>query len=105
MDMDQYQIEASKTAVFPQEKAIEYTAVALAGETGELCNYVGKFIRGDFEKMDRQKLIVESGGILWELAMFLKVNGISMNEVAEANIEKLRSRMQRGVLKGSGDDR
>ncbi len=31
--------------------------------------------------------------------------GITLEDVAEANIEKLQSRKQRGVLDGSGDNR
>jgi NTP pyrophosphatase (non-canonical NTP hydrolase) len=105
MDFDEYQQEASKTAVYPKEKALEYTSTALAGEVGELMNYIGKYYRGDFEKLDREKLIIEGGGVLWELSEFFRINGINLNKVAEKNLAKLKDRQARGVLKGSGDKR
>lgn len=47
----------------------------------------------------------EAGDILWQLSQCLKEMNISMQEVAEMNLKKLEDRQQRGVLKGSGDNR
>ena len=53
-----------------------------------------------------EKLIKgELGDIMWYIALMCKELGITMDDVAEANIDKLFGRKKRGVLQGSGDDR
>jgi len=47
----------------------------------------------------------ELGDVLWYIAALSKDLGITMNEVAAMNHEKLQSRKKRGVIKGSGDKR
>ena len=44
-------------------------------------------------------------GIMCGLEKILLVSNISLQEVFDANNRKLLSRMERGKLKGSGDDR
>jgi NTP pyrophosphatase (non-canonical NTP hydrolase) len=45
------------------------------------------------------------GDVLWYVANLSADLNISMQEVAEMNIDKLNSRKERGVLQGSGDNR
>ncbi|MEL7340628.1 MAG: MazG nucleotide pyrophosphohydrolase domain-containing protein [Bacteroidota bacterium] len=47
----------------------------------------------------------EMGDVLWYLAVGADEFGLSLSEIAAANIEKLASRKARGVIQGSGDDR
>ena len=47
----------------------------------------------------------EAGDILWQLSQCLEEMGLSLQVVAEMNLKKLEDRQQRGVLKGSGDNR
>jgi phosphoribosyl-ATP pyrophosphohydrolase len=49
--------------------------------------------------------VSEAGDVLWNLAVLLKRNNIKLEDVAVFNIEKLKSRMARGVIQGSGGDR
>jgi hypothetical protein len=43
--------------------------------------------------------------VLWYVAAMCSEAGLSMGEVAEHNIAKLRDRQVRSVLHGSGDER
>lgn len=43
--------------------------------------------------------------VLEELSSAVRCTGLSLHEVAEANIKKLRDRKARGVIGGSGDNR
>lgn len=49
--------------------------------------------------------MAEAGDILWQLAGLCKVMGWRLEDVAKANLEKLASRKQRGVIDGEGDNR
>lgn len=84
----------------------EYAFLNLVGEVGELFSLEAKMIRdgGNIQKY-RENLKKELGDILWHLAAVALDNGMTLEEVAVANIHKLASRANRGVLTGSGDDR
>ena len=45
MQLSDYQKAAAFTAIYPQEHAILYPALGLAGEAGEVANKVKKMIR------------------------------------------------------------
>jgi NTP pyrophosphatase (non-canonical NTP hydrolase) len=47
----------------------------------------------------------EAGDVLWQLSQVVRDCGITLEEVAVTNIEKLALRKAKGTLKGSGDDR
>jgi hypothetical protein len=42
---------------------------------------------------------------MWFVAQTCTELGVTMEEVAQANLDKLASRKERGVLNGSGGDR
>jgi NTP pyrophosphatase (non-canonical NTP hydrolase) len=103
---DDYQDRTPATAVYPKEKAIEYLALGLASEAGEVAGVVKKFIRGDTTQHDFElKILDELGDTLWYLSQLHNELDYRMNVTAEENIKKLRDRQQRDTLKGSGDDR
>jgi len=43
--------------------------------------------------------------VLWYVAMLANELRLDLSYIAEANLEKLGSRKERGVLQGSGDNR
>lgn len=49
--------------------------------------------------------MAEAGDILWQLSGLCEVMGWRLEDVAKANLEKLASRKQRGVIDGEGDNR
>jgi NTP pyrophosphatase (non-canonical NTP hydrolase) len=94
--------------MYPREVGLSYPALGLAGEAGEVAEHVKKSIRDDGGVVTaerREALGKELGDVLWYLAQLATELELELDEVAEANLQKLRSRQLRGVLSGSGDDR
>ena len=103
MRFNEYQEEASKTAIYPEQYKIVYPTLGLAGEAGEVAEKVKKHIRDGVLNVDDLKK--ELGDVLWYLAAIASDLGLNLDEVAEANLQKLRSRQARGVISGNGDNR
>lgn len=102
-EFDAYQDWTDETAIYPPEKGIEYTALGLASEAGEFAGKVKKAIRDN--NYDTEAMVSELGDVLWYVARAAAELDIHLSDVAQTNIEKLKSRMERGKLKGSGDVR
>lgn len=82
--------------------------LGLVGESGEVADKVKKIIRdkeGKINEETRAELIKELGDILWYINVASNLLGSSLEEVASKNLEKVLSRKQRGVSRGSGDNR
>lgn len=108
LTLNDYQQQAAQTAVYPDEIALAYTALGLTGEAGEIANKVKKVYRdsgGQLTPDKRDELASELGDVLWYLAMLASELDISLETVAQANLDKLSSRQARGKIQGSGDQR
>jgi NTP pyrophosphatase (non-canonical NTP hydrolase) len=109
MTAELYQYQATQTAIFPKEKALEYLALGLTSEAGEVAGKVKKLIRDgeDVEGFEMKKIAIASevGDVLWYCAMMAKEVGVPLNTIMKENLEKLHSRKERGKLSGSGDNR
>lgn len=85
------------------------TPLGMASLGGVVCELAKKFIRDDSKKMTderREKVMVALGQILLGLASICSgLRQFTLDECANENIAKLRSRMERGKLQGSGDHR
>lgn len=103
MNFDDYQEKALKTAIYPKQFGLYYTALGLSGETGEVSEKIKKLIRDG--TIDKDSIKKELGDVLWYLSALSYELGFSLQEVADENIEKLNRRQASGSLKGSGDDR
>lgn len=120
MNMDEYQDAALATAIYPVP--VVYPALKLAGEAGEVAEKIGKLVRDkglmaevspglfalNIDTLGEEtveSLKKELGDVLWYVAALSHDLGLSLGEVAKANVEKLASRARRGVLTGSGDNR
>jgi NTP pyrophosphatase (non-canonical NTP hydrolase) len=106
--LNDYQHAAVETAIFPQHLGLLYPTLGLCGEAGEVAEVVKKIHRDDGGALGHEslkRLRDELGDCLWYLAMVATVAGLSLGEVAEENLRKLRDRQARGVMKGSGNER
>ena len=89
MDLNAYQQGARQTARYPDDK-------------------VKKVLRdsgGEFSAEVRESLKLELGDVLWYVAQLASELGFSLDEIAQANLDKLASRAARNVIAGSGDHR
>lgn len=66
-----------------------------------------KFLRGDYDLDGEHKkaIALEIGDVLWYCATLANDLGYSLEEVAQMNLAKLRSRQQRNKISGDGDNR
>ena len=104
LTLDQYQQQAKATAVYPDDKAVQYLIAGLAGEVGELASIFAKHWRGD-GPLTSDNLEAELGDVLWFVAMLADEIGCNLSDVAQNNLDKLADRANRGKLKGNGDNR
>ena len=102
MYLSQYQKQAAETAIYPKDKALEYLALGLVGEAGEVANKIKKVIR---DGTSPNNVRDELGDVLWYLAMLSTELGYSLDTIADKNLWKLANRKERNVLGGSGDNR
>jgi NTP pyrophosphatase (non-canonical NTP hydrolase) len=104
-----YQDKACETAIFPKQKAMEYLALGLTGEAGEIANKVKKFIRDGAVKDEylekRIQIGYEIGDVLWYCAVLAEELEMNLGHIMENNLQKLADRKKRGTLSGSGDNR
>lgn len=104
---DDYQKFAISTAD-PCAKDPLYLAVGLCEESGEVGGKVKKVIRdhnGTFDFECRKAIATELGDVLWYLANQATQMGFSLSEIAELNIRKVKGRIERNTLHGTGDNR
>jgi NTP pyrophosphatase (non-canonical NTP hydrolase) len=109
MRLSDYQARSRRTATYPEVgENIVYPTLGLAGEAGEVAEKVKKMLRDDGGVMTgerREALAAELGDVLWYVAQLATEAGLDLDAIAQANLDKLLSRQQRGVLSGSGDQR
>lgn len=104
-----YQRESRKTwGVISTDHPIVYPTLGLANEVGEVVGKIKKIFRdrgGVISEEDRQALKQEIGDVLWYLTQICTELDLTLEEVAEANLVKLFSRLERNQISGSGDNR
>ncbi|AKU16432.1 nucleoside triphosphate pyrophosphohydrolase family protein [Luteipulveratus mongoliensis] len=109
MNCDDYQDAALRTARAkdaPDE--FMHLVLGLVGEAGEIAEKVKKLVRdknSDLDLLDRDDMAAELGDVLWYTAVLANFLDLSLNDVAQRNIDKLADRQRRAILGGSGDHR
>lgn len=113
MGFDEYQKKVKRYDLFEvtdnlKEFGFIEKVLGLTGEAGEAADKIKKILRdkgGVVSDEDRASIIKELGDTLWYLAAISRYLGVPLSEVANGNIEKLESRLQRNQLHGEGDNR
>ncbi len=108
MTFEEYQIYTASSLMSQNFHSLEYYALGLTGEAGEVADKVKKIWRDQNREITpeaREKLKMELGDVMWYLSQMANLLGYSLSEVALANVEKGQDRRARGVQHGTGDDR
>ncbi len=109
MDFNEYQRKSRHTAKYPViGHAVIYPTLGLVNEAGEVAGKIKKVFRdkqGEINAETQEALKAELGDVLWYIAQVCTELGLSLDEVAAHNIEKLYSRLERGTIRGDGDNR
>jgi len=91
--LDGYQAEARRTinrALTSDQRLLD-AAAGLAEEAGEVLSHVRKHVMQG-RTLDRDAVALELGDALWCLSIAADTLGVTLQDVARLNIEKLRSR-------------
>lgn len=121
MELKDYQAKAMETCVSKSANTA-YMLTGLTAEVGEINDKVAKWIRKGYARLDNNylvfntsdikernaytmELVKELGDVLWFVAGLATRLGVSLEDVAAINLEKLASRKKRGVIVGEGDNR
>ena len=111
MDFKEYQEFCKTTAIYPDSAKIMYPALGLAGEAGEVANKVKKIVRDGLPEDWRGQAAIkeliasEIGDVLWYCAALATDLDMPLERLALDNMNKLKSRKERGKIGGSGDNR
>ena len=109
MDFNDYQTKSRKTAKYPAiGHAVIYPTLGLVNEAGEVAGKIKKVFRdkdGEINAETRDALKAELGDVLWYIAQVATELDLTLDEIAEYNIAKLLDRLERGKIKGDGDNR
>lgn len=103
--LDEYQQDALRTA--PRKNtalSLAVLALGMTGEAGEVADLVKKHL-GHGHPLDRDAIKKELGDVLWYLAALAERLNLTLPEIAEANINKLRARYPNGFSKARSRNR
>lgn len=106
MTLDEYEKAATRTvnARLSQTERLLDAAAGLAEESGEILGLVRKHAYQSRE-LQRDTLTSELGDALWCLTMTARTAGVSLEQVAAANVAKLRARYPDGFTEAASKER
>ncbi len=106
MNLNEYQDWAGRTANknLNATDTMAQDALGIAGEAGECADLVKKHL---FHKhpLDKDKLVKELGDVLWYVSQLAADIGVTLDEVAEKNIAKLKARYPEGFTEKASLER
>ena len=118
MDFNEYQKEILKTLFLPVnyngddtkdfQNLIARITLGIGGEAGEVQEKIKKWMRdneGIITSDFLSDITNELGDLLWYITALSELFEISIDYIAENNLKKLQSRMERRKISGSGDNR
>lgn len=96
MQFNEYQELAARTSKrLAKWEKIENGIYGCCGESGELIDHYKK-AKFQGHSLDKDKLIKEAGDVLWYLSCLADGLGVSLEEIASQNIQKLLDRYPDG---------
>ncbi len=97
MELSSYMRLANGTANphLTRQQYLVNAALGLTGEAGELANAIKKWQFHGHE-LDEENVIEELGDIMWYVALACRELDITIDDVLNANINKLRRRYPQG---------
>ena len=97
MTIDEYEMSAARTLnpKLSETERLMDAAAGLAEESGEILGLVRKHAYQGRD-LPRDEVLIELGDALWCLAMTAKCAGLTLDQVAAANVAKLRARYPDG---------
>lgn len=114
MKFDEYQKQAITTDAYgggPKpigSEAFINKLLGLCGESGEVADKFKKIFRnnaGVMSEGDKAEIVKELGDVLWYLNAIASYLEVSLDDLAQKNLDKLFDRKSRGVIKSAGDNR
>lgn len=100
LTLNDYQRMSMRTAV-EVDNEVDWSyqlsgfGLGIAGEAGEVADLLKKVLHHGHD-MDTAKLTKELGDVLWYVQAIAAVNGIKLSDVAQTNIDKLKTRYPNG---------
>lgn len=104
----QYQQFVVSTKKYKPEYRLVYPILGLASEAGEVAGKMKKIFRdrdGEISQQDAEKLFDELSDVLWYVTCCVDDLGVTLEQLAHYNVQKLSSRMERNAIHGDGDNR
>ena len=96
LNLNEYQIQSkknSKVVMTKETASLMILGLGIAGEAGEVADWIKKLVRDNaytfFTPKRRHELRLELGDVLWYVANIADQADMTLEEVAQANIEKL----------------
>lgn len=109
MNFNEYQTRSRNTAKYTTiGHPVIYPTLGLVNEAGEVAGKIKKVFRdkeGLINDETLEALKAELGDVLWYLAQVATELDLSLDDIAESNIAKLYDRLERGKIRGDGDNR
>jgi NTP pyrophosphatase (non-canonical NTP hydrolase) len=105
MDLNEYQLEAKKTKLYPDK--ILYPMLGLVCEAGEVAQKVKRVIlcHDEIDNDTRAEIADELGDVLWYVANIADDIGYNLEVIALNNLSKVTKRKAEGKIIGWGDKR
>jgi len=97
MTLNEYQELAQRTTIptLDDYGHLMNGLLGLAGEAGECCDLAKKHFYQDGREI-RNDLLDEVGDVMWYIAEIASAMGVTLEDIAQHNVDKLRKRYPQG---------
>ena len=110
MNINDYQVQAMTTLnpALSRKEVLINSVMGLCGESGEAIDIVKKWL-AQGHALDKEHLAKELGDIAWYLAEAATALDLSLEEILQANLDKLKKRYpegfasERSIVRPEGD--